>query len=239
MAELVADCPRCGAARITTDVKSSNYVGPQYKWKLYFEVFAVCRHCSKSTIFRLALKNIQAADVIKTDTDVASMRSALNDLFDITGYVSLKDRAAIDAPKYLPSDIQATFDEAAMCLAVQCWNASAAMLRLCIDLATKPMLPEEDVAGLNRRTRRDLGLRLPWLFDNGFLPNDLRDLAKCIREDGNDGAHDGSLQKADAEDLLDFTKVLLDRVFTEKERLRLAQERRDQRRPPKDSLPEQ
>ena len=53
------------------------------------------------------------------------------------------------------------------------------MLRLCIDLATKPMLPAEEVEGLNRKTRRDLGSRLPWLFDNGLLPNDLRDLAKC------------------------------------------------------------
>jgi hypothetical protein len=66
-----------------------------------------------------------------------------------------EDRVTVDAPKYLPENLEAAF-KAATCLAVQCWNASAAMLRLCIDLATKPMLPAEDIEGLNRRTRRDL-----------------------------------------------------------------------------------
>jgi len=94
------------------------------------------------------------------------------------------------------------------------------------------MLPAEDVPGLNGKTRRDLGLRLPWLFDNGKLPGDLRELSTCVHQDGNDGAHQGTLTKEDAEDLLDFTLGLLERIFTEPERLRLAQERRDKRRQP-------
>jgi hypothetical protein len=71
------------------------------------------------------------------------------------------------------------------------------------------MLPKEDVPGLNNKTRRDLGLRLPWLFERGILPSDLRDLSSCIREDGNDGAHQGTLTKEEAGDLLDFTNALL------------------------------
>jgi hypothetical protein len=108
------------------------------------------------------------------------------------------------------------------------------MFRLTIDLTTRPRLPkeEDDVPGLNHRTRRDLGLRLPWLFANGFLPKELDPLSKCIREDGNDGAHAGTLTKEDAEDLRDFTVALLERVFTEPERLRLAEERRKSRRAP-------
>lgn len=58
----------------------------------------------------------------------------------------------------------------------------------------------------------------------------LRELSLCIKEDGNDGAHAGSLTKDDAEDLLDFTFALLERIYTEPERLRLAQERRNARR---------
>ncbi len=84
--------------------------------------------------------------------------------------------------------------------------------------------------GLNRATRRNLGLRLPWLFDNGSLPEGLRQLSTCVKEDGNDGAHAGTLTTKDAEDLLDFTTVLLERLYTEPERLRLAVERRLQRR---------
>jgi hypothetical protein len=52
----------------------------------------------------------------------------------------------------------------------------------------------------------------------------------CIKEDGNDGAHEGTLKKEDAEDILDFTVALLSRLYTEPERLRLAKLRRDKRR---------
>ncbi|MBA3385446.1 MAG: DUF4145 domain-containing protein [Chthoniobacterales bacterium] len=81
--------------------------------------------------------------------------------------------------------------------------------------------------------RRSLGLRLPWLFDHALLPGGLRDLSHCIKEDGNDGAHAGSLSREDAEDLLDFTRALLERLYTEPEKLRLAQERRAERRKPR------
>jgi hypothetical protein len=103
------------------------------------------------------------------------------------------------------------------------------MFRLAVDLLTRPMLPEGD-NGPNAKVRRDLGLRLPWLFDNKLLPDDLRDLSHCIKEDGNDGAHQGTLTKADAEDLLDFTRELLERTVTEPMRIKLAKERRDKRR---------
>ena len=122
------------------------------------------------------------------------------------------------------------FNEGATCLAVGCYNAAGTMFRLTIDLVTRDMLPDEDVEGLNRRVRRNLGLRLPWLFDNGRLPEALREISSCVREDGNDGAHAGTLTRQDAEDLLDFSRILLERIFTEPERLRLAQERRRQRR---------
>ncbi len=115
-------------------------------------------------------------------------------------------------------------------MSVGCWNAAGTMFRLCIDLATRSMLPAESTEGLNTKTRRDLGLRLPWLFDHGCLPEALRDLSSCVKEDGNDGAHAGNLAEEDVEDLLDFTYEFLERIYTETERLRLAKERRDQRR---------
>ena len=71
---------------------------------------------------------------------------------------------------------------------------------------------------------------MPWPFDNGLLPIALKALAKCIREDANDGAHAGNLDKAGAEDVLDFTTVLLERLYTEPKRLELAEERRETRR---------
>jgi len=94
------------------------------------------------------------------------------------------------------------------------------------------MLPKEDVSGLNAKTRRDLGLRLPWLFANGKLPANLHDLSTVIKDDGNDGAHRGTLTKVDAEDLLDFTTRLLEQIFTVPKQVELAKERRQQRHAP-------
>lgn len=68
------------------------------------------------------------------------------------------------------------------------------------------------------------------MIDAKILPESLRELSKCVREDGNDGAHAGTLVKDDAEDLLDFTSALLERIYTEPERLIIAQKRRDARR---------
>jgi len=70
----------------------------------------------------------------------------------------------------------------------------------------------------------------PGLFDNDLLPNDLRELSSCVKEYGNDGAHVGDLTEKDAEDLLDFTIAILERIYTAPERLRIAKERRDKRR---------
>jgi hypothetical protein len=161
---------------------------------------------------------------------IGAFNGVINQSVRMLGYVSLKDKAATPAPEFLPPNILAAFNEGAKCMAVGCCNAAGTMFRLCVDMTTKDKLPEGDLPGLNHKTRRDLGLRLPWLFDNRYLPEDLRDLSHCIKEDGNDGAHQGTLTEADALDLLDFTEALLKRVYTEPERLRLAKERREQRR---------
>ena len=151
----------------------------------------------------------------------------------MAGRVSIADNATIEPPEHIPPEIQAVFTEGAKCRAVDCHNAAGTMFRLCLDLATKQFLPDPQDTGSpqpNGRQRRDLGLRLPWLFDQGKLPEALRDIASCVREDGNDGAHAGTLTAEDAEDLLDFTVLLLERLYTEPARLRLAEARRIERR---------
>ena len=157
---------------------------------------------------------------------------AVNRYVEIEGIITLKDTATVEPPPHVPGDIDAVFREGATCLAVCCNNAAGTMFRLCIDLVTRTLLPEEETEGLNRATRRHLGLRLPWLFDNGHLPEGLRQLSTCVKEDGNDGAHAGNLSTEDAENLLAFTTILLERLYTEPERLRVAEERRIQRRNP-------
>ena len=230
MSELVADCPRCRAKRITFDVKSQTITGYQYNWQTWYEIFCVCRHCNHSTIFRASDQGIDKKELVQKLGGLPSVNGSINNLVHLEGFISLKDAAGIEPPEHLPEDVRAAFVEGATCKAVQCHNAAGTMFRLCIDLATLPLLPEADEEGLNRKVRRDLGLRLPWLFDHDKLPQGLRDLSTCVKEDGNDGAHVGTLGPEDAEDLLDFTLALLERMFTERHRLELAKKRREDRR---------
>jgi hypothetical protein len=229
MAQLVADCQRCGAKKITFDLLSAVKTSDRYEWQYWYEAFCLCRQCLRTTTFVLS-ESVHGDYKYVHKTGLINIEEAVNRFVNIEGTITLKDTAAVQPPEFVPEQIEAVFREGATCLAVGCNNAAGTMFRLCIDLATRALLPEEDVQELNARTRRNLGLRLPWLFDNGRLPEVLRELSICVREDGNDAAHAGTLTKEDAEDLLDFTAVLLERIYTEPKRLKLAQERREQRR---------
>ncbi len=229
MAELVADCPRCGATKITFDLLNAHYLYTKYEWQRWHEVFTVCRHCKKSTIFVLS-DNIDSDYQYFHETGFFKINCAANQYANVEGYISLKDTATIQPPEYLPENIEKVFREGATCMSVTCFNAAGTMFRLCIDLVTQSMLPKEDINGLNPKIKRSLGLRLKWLFDNNKLPASLKELSSCIKDDGNDGAHKGTLSKKDAEDIVDFTYILLKRIYTETERLRLAEKRRKKRR---------
>lgn len=229
MPEVTHDCPRCNANQVTFDCFSNLLVRTEYSWQSFFEVFSVCRRCQRSTVLVLALTDINKQGAVLTD-DFWRLDISLNRFFDVRGYVSLKDRDASPPPENLPADVAAAFTEGATCVAVGCHNAAAAMFRLALDLATTPLLPDAAEADPSRRVRRDLGLRLQWLFENGRLPGDLRELSDCVREDGNDGAHRGDVEKEDAEDLRDFSFELLGRLYSEPGRLLAAKARREARR---------
>jgi hypothetical protein len=228
MSELVANCPRCGAKAMTFDLVNQIPIHIRYDWQAWFEAFCVCRACNKSTIFVLSQKDIHDKEEIKKG--LSKLDRAVNQVMKVESHISLKDAATQQPPEHLPKNIEAAFREGAACMSIGCYNAGGTMFRLCIDLATRAMLPEGDAEGLNAKTRRDLGLRLPWLFDNGVLPEALRELSACIKEDGNDGAHQGTLGEEDAGDILDFTYVLLERLYTEPKRIEIAKERRTARR---------
>jgi len=234
MSQLVANCPRCKAKQMTFDLISQIPTEIEYDWLQWFEAFCICRACHRSTIFVLSQTEYAAGELL-AKAKLSQLDFAVNKIMKVEGHISLKDQVAVQPPLYLPQNIEAAFREGASCQAIGSNNAAAAMFRLCVDLTTKPMLPEGEANGLNNAVRRNLGLRLPWLFDNGILPEGLRELSTCIKDDGNDGAHDGTLSEEDAADVADFTFELLERIFTEPEKLRLAKQRRDDRRNPKES----
>ncbi|AEQ50983.1 hypothetical protein KKY_947 [Pelagibacterium halotolerans B2] len=67
----------------------------------------------------------------------------------------------------------------------------------------------------------------------------MQELSTCIHQDGNDGAHQGTLTKEDVDDLLDFTHALLTRLYTEPAKLQAAKARRDERRAPQQAVESQ
>ena len=147
----------------------------------------------------------------------------------IHSYVNVTNFKTRPSPEHLPDSIAAAFQEGSKCLAVGCFNAAAAVFRLSLDLATKDLLPGEDVKNLDYSTRRFLARRLKWLFDNKKLPEVLRALSSVVKDEGDTGAHDGTIDEATAEDLIDFTERLLTQLYTEPANLRRAQERKAQR----------
>lgn len=223
MAELITDCPRCGSKHVSFDVEGVNHVDRAYGWLNRYEVFCVCRGCHRGAMFFIEQR------VVDHDFDkpgsVTTYRGSLNDLFSVRGAITLKDRDVAPPPEHLPEKIDIAFREGTTCMGVHCYNAAATMFRLCLDFATKALMPD-DTPGLNAQGRRSLGLRMNWMFENNILPAALQDLAQCVKDDGNDGAHDGTLSAVDAEDLQEFTFELLERLYTEQKRLQIAKDRR-------------
>ena len=233
MSTLVADCPRCHSKNMTFDLRDVLIVDERYSWQRIYEMPCICRHCHRFTTFVASQSHIQHSDQLREPGFLRKYDGSANDYIDVTGFISLKDNAGVSPPEDLDNEIKGLFIEGATSLIVGCPNAAAAMFRACIDNATRGLLPDGEANGLNPKVRRDLGLRLPWLFERNLLAKDLQELSRCIREDGNDGVHVGNLKRDDAEDLLDFTLALLDRLVSEPARLKVAQLRRDERRKPK------
>ncbi len=232
---LRADCPRCGTEKITFDVHARNQIGGlEYGWVSYFETFGVCRDCHASTVHVVRLREIAGKTVVLKDA-FWSGDNHLNDLMEVRGFISLKDRVAFQPPEHIPDQIAAIYREGATCTSVECFNAAATMFRLCLDLATKPLLPDPADPAVPQPTkyqRWNLKPRIEWLLEQRLLPGELAEVLDNLREDGNDGAHAGTLGSEDAADVADFAYLLLERLYTDPQRLKLARERREQRRAP-------
>jgi hypothetical protein len=67
-------------------------------------------------------------------------------------FISLKDEETVAPPEHLPPDIEASFREGAMCMAVGCYNAGATMFRLCLDHDTTSLY-ERKQSGLRTGKR--------------------------------------------------------------------------------------
>ena len=220
MSLLVPDCPRCRTQKITFYVTQDTPLDTDGN---VWEAFCVCQHCFRATIFELVESGRLPAGV--SSGPPSRMHGSVNLNYHVRRYVSDADVKARPAPEHLPPEIAAAFGDGAKCLAIDCFNAAAAMFRLALDIATRDLLPADDAEPLDKRARRFLAPRLAWLFENDKLPKGLQDLASIVKDDGNDGAHDGTIDRETAEDLIDFAERLLTHICTEPAKIKIAKKR--------------
>ncbi|MDA4962650.1 DUF4145 domain-containing protein [Acinetobacter baumannii] len=240
----VFDCPVCNVKHTTFDVKGwGNPVkGPNEE--LLFQLFSVCRACKmatcitatvneayvKSFSLNLGMRSNEENPVIPIMQKILTEQERdLRMFFSQFRFIPVIPSKAL-APEHLPPDLEKIFNEASKCLAIGCFNASAAMFRLCLDIITKHIVKENESLQPTRDDKKSIHNRLTWIFNNKILNAGLEELSRCIKDDGNDGAHDGNIGKEEADDLFDFTYELLEQVYTQPERIRLATTRRLERR---------
>lgn len=233
MALFIADCPRCRSTKMTFDVHHLTFDTQITTYGASPELFGTCRHCHKGASFVFDLRR-DSEDHFKAlirRVPLQQITVTLNP--SIVGYrpVALSDVVIGEPPEHLPAEILNAFVEGQKTLAIGCFNASGAMSRLTLDLATKQLLARyEGLPDVTRRIKENLSERLMFLIGNGTIPKSLEDLAHHVRLEGNDAAHDGVLKENEARDLIEFCQELLRACFEQPGKVLEAKRRRDERR---------
>lgn len=245
---LVYDCNFCGSQKIRFDVfhtirRHIRMYGTSDQ--IYWQAFSQCSHCKNSLIFILIPDTLAIRDEIKfpydgfieSKDDLCQIESTnINDHFKINRLLITPHKKQIICPLHVPDDIKNIFDEATKCLSMSCFVAGGSMFRLCLDLVTKNLLEnwleenQNSEQQPNKEQKNKLANRIDFLIDQDKIPKRLKDLAHCIRHDGNDSAHDGNTGESEALDCLDFTEALLNEIYTLPEQINKANRRRIERR---------
>ena len=230
MSFVISNCNYCKTKNIRFDNKGFNKLNI-HQW----DILAICSHCNLPTVYRISRKpdvgyplneHLARATTLK---EIENLN--LSSSFHIGSTIVPPNNEITPCPEHVPENIKIVFDEATTCLSMECYTASGAMFRLCLDVTTKELLQEwleaneDDVNQPNTAQKDKLFNRIEFLLDKGIIPSDLKEYAHQIRLDGNDSAHDGNTEKEEAEDLLDFSVLFLDRIYTIKKQLAIAQAR--------------
>ncbi len=227
MSIISTNCPRCGDKNTTFGVEGYNFI-KRNDDVYYYELFAVCRSCKDATIFFVFSPKESIGKAIEMLKD--TKETSLNICFTIERFISLRDNIIHRPPNHIPDPIKAVFEEGAACFSIECWNATGAMFRTCLDLASKDKIQGVNEPDITKHQKENMAARIDWLFEKKKLPDNLKELADCIRQDGNDGAHDGTLGKDEADDLLDFTIQILEHFYTQPAKAEESRRRRAERK---------
>lgn len=122
------------------------------------------------------------------------------------------------ASSSLPAEIRPSLEEAVTCYRAKAFTASAVMCRKTL----------EAICRVHKVQERTLAASLKKLRDDGVIDARLYEWADALRLFGNDAAHDVdvTISGPDARDILDFTRALVEYVFTFRERFDAFKKRR-------------
>jgi hypothetical protein len=169
-------------------------------------ILYICNHCGEGVVARVLCMHTGS---------LTSERGDISRNPNITIQAIYPETPKCDAPEYVPKNISQFYKEGFESLRRQNYNAAGMMFRKVLDIATK------DIGG----TKTNLFHRIEELADKHIITPDMKEWAHEIREIGNDAAHDsGSLPHGEAEDLKNFTELLLQYIYTLPETLRLRRE---------------
>lgn len=232
MAFYVGRCNHCSTDKIKFEVLSYCYD----KDSNHNHFFIACENCITPTVLKMTPETVQVIDMLKKKTFPLKEQINVSEYFYNERILNTPSNSLAKCPDHVPDNLKQVFDEAALCYSHSCYIACASMFRLCLDITTKELLQEWIEANQDSPTPPDssqkgkLYNRIEFLIERAVIPSDLKEYAHHIRLDGNDAAHDGSTQKEEAEDLLDFSELFLERIYTIRKQLEIAQARRLERR---------
>jgi len=122
----------------------------------------------------------------------------------------------------VPKSIAKSYEEAGACAGASAFTACAIMCRRTL----------EAICAHHGIVQGNLDKKLKKLRDDGVIEKRLFEWADSLRLVGNEAAHDveSEVHKEDARDLLDFTRALVEYIFTFTENFKKFTERRAARR---------
>jgi hypothetical protein len=118
----------------------------------------------------------------------------------------------------VPALIRASFEEAQACLKARAYTAAAVMFRRTL----------EGICAEHGHRGRTLAVSLRAMRDAGIIEGRLYEWADELRHSGNDAAHDVNVTVSaqDAADLLEFTRALIEYLYTYRDRFEAFRARR-------------
>lgn len=162
----------------------------------YVYSFAVCPRC-------------EGPFIAIQEQDFDNSRSAPRRLYPVSELASSST---------LPAAIRPSFEEATRCYRAKAFTATAVMCRKTLEAICHAHGVEE----------RGLAGSLRVLKEREVIDSRLYEWADALRLFGNDAAHDinVTIEGPDAKDILDFTRALVEYVFTFRERFEEFKKRR-------------